>query len=352
MNILLISPLPPPKGGIATWTEVFLNSIITKHHNVKLVNTAVKGKRASNLSKISIIGEIGRFFSILAQLKASINTNKFDLAHLNISCSRLGLVRDMLFAAFITRDIRKLVIHCHCDTSYQVKGSVARYFFKKICNYSSAILCLNKASAKHVKAVTGKDSIVVPNFIDLNQIKTRPRNQGNKGIKSIIYVGHIIKTKGCDSIIEAAKRMPHITYKLVGYICNDYKNMNYPSNVIFLGEVSRENVFEEMQNSDILLFPSHTEGFPNVILEAMACGLPIIATPVGAIPDIIEDKGGVLVDIGDVDGIVKAVQMLENLDVRNRMSDWNRKKIKSSYTIDKVINTITNLYEEEGLRIR
>ena len=70
-----------------------------------------------------------------------------------------------------------------------------------------------------------------------------------------------------------------------------------PSNVVLLGVMDHSSVIRELCASDIFFFPTTSEGFPNVILEAMAVGLPVVSTRVGAIPEIIEHgTNGILVD--------------------------------------------------------
>lgn len=344
MKILLVSPLPPPDGGIATWTRLYINSEIALQNNIKIINTAVKGKRVNNLAKRSLVEELKRSINLYNEINSCLHNDKFDVVHFNSSCSRLGMIRDYIYAIKVKNKNAKLIIHLHCDTQYMVRGRIAEFFFKKLCKLSDKILCLNKTSQIHIKTVTGKESVVTPNFFKMSDLETISKRAVSERIENIIFIGNIIKAKGCVDIISAARQLPDITFKLAGYLSDEIKNLPIPKNIQYLGQVSKLEVLNRMVESDLLLFPTYSEGFPNVVLEAMACGLPIISTPVGAIPDMIEDNGGILVGVGDENGIVKAINTLQSKELRENMSMWNREKVSKVYSVDVVMEQIFNEY--------
>ena len=345
MNILLLSPLPPPVGGIATWTLLYKNSKEAKKNIVDIINTSVIGSRAITITEKNYFQEIYRFKKIYSELSSRLNTKNYDIVHINTSCSKFGLIRDCFLAKKAKRKKTKVVVHFHCDTSYMVKGKLHRYYFLKLCEIADRIFCLNTSSQKHIKIISNKESIIIPNFIDFDsKLMEKFEKIISDEIKNIIYVGHIVKRKGCDDIISVASKLPSIKFKMIGPVSNDIKEIPAPNNIEYLGEVSKDEVIEEMCDADLLLFPSHTEGFPYVILEAMACGLPIISTPVGAIPDMLENKGGILVNVKDVDAMVKAIEYLQNKYYRKSMSLWNQKKVINTYTTEIVMNKLFKEY--------
>lgn len=79
----------------------------------------------------------------------------------------------------------------------------------------------------------------------------------------------------------------------------------------------------------------------------MACGLPVVATGVGVIPNMIEDHGGIIVEFGDVNGFVAAFEKLEdNSKLCERMSSWNRSKVNSLCTEEKVMDILFQKYNK------
>ncbi|MDM0948416.1 glycosyltransferase family 4 protein [Clostridium perfringens] len=344
MKILLISPLAPPVGGIATWTKLYLNSSITKDHDIDLVNTSVIGSRINNSVESNLKDEFRRAFNICKMVKNKVKMNQYDIVHLNSSCSKLGIIRDLICVKLIKLKKIKLILHCHCDTKYMVKGKFSNLIFRRLVNNADKIFVLNNSSKEHVDSLTNNVSIIIPNFFDYNEFTNINCKKVSKTISKIIYVGHIVESKGCREILEVAQKMQHIDFYLIGRVSKEIGSLNCSKNVKFLGEISKENVIKHMMKSDILLFPTYTEGFPNVVLEAMICGLPIISTKVGAIPDMIEDKGGILVKVGSINDIVDSIEKLESSKIRGEMALWNREKAYKYYTVDTVIDKIFKNY--------
>ena len=184
---------------------------------------------------------------------------------------------------------------------------------------------------------------LLPNFIDEEQIITKPKTI-NDIIRNISYVGHIQISKGVNEIIAVALKYPEVSFLLAGKV-NFQPNINYfPPNVKLLGEISKAEVMTLLSMSDIFLFPSHTEGFANVMLEAMAMGLPIIATDVGANRDMINDKGGVIIGKGNIDELENAVKILSNQTLRVSMSEWNLNRVRTTYTLEIVMKQLIDIY--------
>lgn len=340
MKILLLSPIPPPSGGIGTWTNIYRKSKIIKDHDLDIVNTSIIGKRIKDFSKKNIVDEIKRSIRIIRNTRKFTNLNKYDVCHVNTSCSTKGMLRDYL----CMKTMNNIILHCHCDTNYMVKGKIGEYLFKKLCKKASKIIVLNKSSYDHIYNLTNIQSVIVPNFIDLEELDIDMERKLNKEIKEILYVGHVTISKGFREIIQTASVIKNKTFYLIGNVDEGIKNEPIPSNVKMIGEISRNEVINKMLNADLFIFPSYSEGFPNAVLEAMACGLPIVASKVGAIPDMIEDGGGLLVNPKDKEMLIDAVKRIEDHKIREKMSIWNKEKVRNCYTVDIVVKQIMDIY--------
>lgn len=347
MNVLLISPLPPPAGGIASWTKKYLESREAKEYNIFVVNTAVIGNRVKEYNKRKLGYELKRMKHIRSDLKKQLNQINIDVVHLNCAVGRFGsIIKDYIFADIVRKSKAKLVVHFHCNLSDMVDGKTDLFFFKKIVKMADIVLTLNESSKNFTYGKCDKKSIIIPNFLPDEFFDSMPDDKAiSDSIKSVLFVGRVEEEKGCDVIYEAAKRFPDIQFNLLGYISDEFKKLERPSNVNLPGEVSNEQVKAEMLKSDLLLFPSRTEGFPYVVIEAMACGLPVISTPVGAIPDILEDNGGILVPVNDVNAVAESISILQNKELRRKTAAWNRQKVKNHYTADKVMNQFFDIYQ-------
>ena len=95
MRVLLLSPLPPPSGGIARWTERYLEWCNGKH-DVAVVNTALQGERAGEAGKQrKLTDEIKRALYVIRETNKGLK-RKTDIVHINTSCSRFGILRDWI----------------------------------------------------------------------------------------------------------------------------------------------------------------------------------------------------------------------------------------------------------------
>jgi glycosyltransferase involved in cell wall biosynthesis len=147
-----------------------------------------------------------------------------------------------------------------------------------------------------------------------------------------------------DEYVSVAKQLQEITFKVAGPVSGNINNIDKPNNLIFLGPLSKQEVKKLLLESDVFLFPSYTEGFANALLEAMAMGLPIITTPVGANVDMIESMGGLIVEVGNSNSIMDAINNIRSSIDRSRMSVWNLNKVMNEYTIEKVMDKLIFIY--------
>jgi glycosyltransferase involved in cell wall biosynthesis len=122
------------------------------------------------------------------------------------------------------------------------------------------------------------------------------------------------------------------------------QNRNRLNNKIeFLGECAEMGKF--YRQADILVLTSDYEGTPNVILEAMAHALPVIATKVGGTPEILNAKCGILVEPDDESGLVKAaVKLIENPDLRSNLGVEGFRYIKNNHSLDALTDNLTEIY--------
>ena len=346
MKIMLITQLPPPSGGIATWSKHYIDYCKKNDVDLTIVNNAVIGDRVNALhGRISLITEIKRTFLVLKDIIKKKAKFKPTHIHFNTTCSPLGIIRDYIYIVFIGKEI-PIYLHCRCSIEFQLNNNkIGKFFFKKAVQRSSVILVLNESSKKYVEKISDSTLYKIPNFIEDTFLANHPHTVA-EDIKNIIYIGHVRITKGFFEIVEAAKTFPEIIFHLIGAIDDECKISNLPDNLFLLGEKSPQVIKNELDNSDIFLFPTYSEGFSNALLEAMARGLPIITTNVGANEDMIESNGGVILDSLNPEDIEHAIKMLRDKETRKLMSDWNINKVKQVYLIDKVMETILSIYQE------
>lgn len=354
MKILLLSPYSTNSSniaaGIAGWTIRFVESEYVKTSNTTyIVNTGLIGKRALGQTNISLYTESYRFFKILKSLLNGLKHFKPDVVHLNSNCSNLGLIRDFAEAHILKRKKIPFMVHFRCDVSYYSYSKLSFFLLGKMCNYATKICVLNSASSEYINNKLHLQSVLLPLSISPMYVDSDKIAKINTKIRKICFVGHITKAKGFEIIKSIAYLLPDIEFNLVGPVIGTYDLDSLSSNIKMLGNQTTENVQTILLDSDLFLFPSKTEGFPNAVLEAMGSGLPIIASPVGAIPDMVgrNREGGILIYSGNPSDYAQSIlELSESYDLRVKMSKRNCSEVIEKYTEEKVINKMLNLYNE------
>ena len=184
-------------------------------------------------------------------------------------------------------------------------------------------------------------------------------NQGRpeNGRKYVMFVGRIDREKGLFDLVECGKYICGERSDISFIIAGNGRDLNklrwktkkaeVQEKFIFLGQTDRDNLVKLYQNATLFVLPSYHEGLPTVLLEAMSCGLPIIATDVRGNRDMISSgKNGILVPPRDPKKMAEATSLLlENDTLRTSLSKNARKTIEGKYTWDAVSNKFLNCYK-------
>ena len=176
-----------------------------------------------------------------------------------------------------------------------------------------------------------------------NPIQTARYNKyEKKETNNILYLGWVIKTKGVEELLLAfslfnKKHNNQYSLELVGPGMDKYISelkASYPvAGVKISGEFSHDEAMKKLARARMLVLPSYTEGFPNVILEAMAMGKCIVATEVGAIPEMLQDHAGILIKPQSVDSIIDGLELTEDYEIRQKYGENARKRVMHEYDI-------------------
>jgi N-acetyl-alpha-D-glucosaminyl L-malate synthase BshA len=208
---------------------------------------------------------------------------------------------------------------------------------------------------------------VINNFIDADYYRREPSEAVRKtlapsGEKIILHVSTFRPIKRITDCIEIVARIKNLEtgtgsqsgVKLV--MCGDgperadaealAARLGVADSVKFVGKQPQSQVRDYLSVADLLLLPSQSESFGLTALEAMACEVPVIATRVGGIPELVEDEGcGYLFEIGDVDGMAAAsLRVLSEDAERERLGRRGREIAVSRFTTEKIIPQYEELY--------
>jgi glycosyltransferase involved in cell wall biosynthesis len=228
---------------------------------------------------------------------------------------------------------------------------------KSILQNADAVLALTEDMKQKMREICDRDISVVPNGIDLERFKNSSGGEKGSNAKTIIFVGRLHPVKGGQYLIEAMaivhRAMPDVKLVIVGdgvertRLEQLAKKLDLNSCIQFAGQVPQERIPQIMHQADVFALSSLSESFGIVNIEAMAAGLPIVATNVGGIPDIVEEGvNGYLVNAKNPEELAdKILFLLQNDEMREEISANNREKAEL-YTWDKVTGIVEKIYFE------
>jgi glycogen(starch) synthase len=202
------------------------------------------------------------------------------------------------------------------------------------------------------------ETFVVPNPVD--EKKFRPAAFERKNL--VVYAGRLERRKGVDTIIEALpaifNRFPSVQFLFVGSDGTDSDGRNWSDKL--LGAVdplqreqlrfeqkSRDALIQTYQEAAICILPSVWENFPYALLEAMACGTPVVATHSGGFPELIEDGvSGFLVPVDDSASLASRIsELLAQPQLRNVIGNNARKRVEELFSVGHILPTMVAAYE-------
>ena len=361
IRILLVSPLPPPPGGIQTWTQILLDRGLPSPFEFEIVDTRVTRRHQDIPARLNR-REIKRFFGILAKVARHLWSRRFALMHLNVSPTYIATPRNLISTLLARLAGVPYVVHVRGTFDPSVTRPIAsrlyRAAYRAMFEGAAAVICLGQPSYRGALEIGEfRDKVIplLPNFIDFNDVPARSSPTSNNRV-TVFFTGALTEAKGVFTIVEVAGEFSELTFVLVGDAPPDsraelerrIRERGLERRVVLREPVTHQTILEMLSSSDVFLFPTLTEGFPISVAEAMAVGLPVVATPVGAIPEMIDvPRGGFLVEPGDVDGFVRALAKLRDKpQLRREMGQHNRDKALREYDFDVVVERLCAIYRD------
>jgi len=222
-------------------------------------------------------------------------------------------------------------------------------------NIKKEIIRMGVSETKIYSGFNGVDTALYQP-VKLNKKKKIKKLLSIPNKKIVTFVGRLALRKGVDILIRAwgkvIQRFPDAYLLIVGSgeeekkLKKLAKELNLINNVRFVGEV--DNVVDYLHVTDIFSFPSRLEGAPNAVLEALACGLPVVATKIGGIVDIIYDEvNGILVHAESPDLLSqKLCNLLQDNKYRERLGQKARESALSRFSFEVVSKGYLEFYRE------
>lgn len=225
---------------------------------------------------------------------------------------------------------------------------------KRTYALADRIICVSSSLAAHVKAHTGAEAVVVPNILDTGAFPLT-KHVPREGSFRFVSAGNFYRIKGFDILLRGfaalLQRIPAVQLTLIG--SGEEENalralvleLGLGESVRFAGRLTRPQMSKEYENADAFVLASRSETFGVVYIEAMAAGLPVIATRCGGPEDFVDKSNGILIPKEDEDALAAAMERMirtrEQYDAA-AISAFAREK----FSPETIARQLTQVYEE------
>jgi len=367
---MITSEFPPKSGGVGYYVYNLSRTLVNRGHRVTVITRARTSKAGSEtVEGISVF-----------------RVSSFPLYPFHIL-----LFRHFVNSLFRSLQPKPTLVHVHTPLPVPLKTMIplittvhtpmkidARYhevfnilslaekvqsmtvyppMESELFEASSKITAVSRSVAKELREYDldpGRITVIGNGVDEKTFIPARNKDRTSQ---YVLYTGVLRARKGLFDFIDCAKyvckehpdtrffisgRGPFF-HKLQGRI----KKRGLEKNVVFLGYVSRSRLVKVYQNATVHVVPSHYEGLPTVLLEAMSCGLPVVATDIGGNNEVISSGlNGFLVPPKSPECMAKIIlKLLDDAGLRERLGGAARRTIEENYTWDKIADNIVKCYE-------
>jgi glycosyltransferase involved in cell wall biosynthesis len=336
------------RGGVVAAVSVLRDAGLFERERVAYVATHADGSRALKARR-ALAGFCHTTTTCLFRRPAIVH------AH---SASRASFMRKSLLLLIARRAGCKTIFHLHGggfrQFADQESGTLMRRWIRHTLERSSRVIALSDGWADYLRGFAPRARVaVLPNSVPLPALPDPALREPGR----ILFLGRAEAAKGIDELLEAtarlAPRLPGLRLAIGGEgdlarLRRRAADLGIAGRVELLGWVGQEARDAELARASVFCLPSHAEGLPMSMLEAMAAARAVVVSRVGGIPETIRDHdNGLLVPPRDVPALAAALaQVLEDGALRERLARRARATIEQRYSLDVVGEQLASLYHE------
>jgi glycosyltransferase involved in cell wall biosynthesis len=353
---LLLGPHRDAVSGVSTHLNLLFASRLADEFSLVHFQVGSEGRNESATARFA------RFLTSPILLAATILARRVVIVHLNTALNARAYWRDLVYMV-----VAKI---CGTRVLYQVHGGALpqRFFgrnrflvafLRATLQLPDAIVVLARAEFEAYRSFVPRQQILVlPNGVDYVPYAKLVRERPDPGTPlRLLYVGRLAREKGLYEVLHGLKlaRAQGTQARLVvagngpeeAGLRQLASELGLAPDVSFTGPVFGSEKFALLGNADVFVLASYSEGLPYALLESMAAGAPVIATRVGAVPDVMVDGvHGLFIPPRDPSAISYAITALSDRELLARMSAACRARIAGGYSIDRLAEELCKLYSE------
>jgi glycosyltransferase involved in cell wall biosynthesis len=342
-RVLFLMQLPPPVHGASLVNKLIADSQLVKdNYETKILE----------LKFVSQLNEIGNFswkkialiFPFIFRLTGTLIKFRPTLVYYTLAPKGFAFYRDALFVFIIKLFRKKIAFHLHSRgiqntiKSSRIKKSIYRFVFK-----NQTAISLSNSLSYEFDELGAKEILVLPNGIPDHDYQLSAREHS---IPVIIFLANLFRDKGILDFLDIVKELKSKNLRFKANVVGKDGDITFSELVqlaeqkgitdvlTISGALYGEQKYKALSEASIFVHPSLNEAFPLTILEAMQASMPIVASAVGAIPDMVVEGIGYVCPPGDVEAFAKRLTLLiEGDSLRKETSKRSRREYEMHYTI-------------------
>lgn len=342
-KVLIVGSAENSNGGVSSVIKLMKKMPVWSEYSCYWLGTQMQGNYIKKT-----------WYAIKANIMALFIIWTYDIVHFHTTPDKLGLLIQLPILLLAKLGNKKTIIHIHVGN--QLNNHTKNALFKWWLNHCDLVVVLAKKWRQLLKEKY-KD-IKTPTTVIYNATDYRTFVPYEERQKYIVYVGSLNPNKAPYLLIKAwamiHSKYPEWHIKFMGgsVLLEDSKQMSndlgVKDSVEFLGFCKGDVLVENFSKASIYVMTSYNEGFPMSVIEAWAYGLPVVTTPVGGLPDVIEvGRNCLTFDFGNYNQLADRLSVLiENQKLRERMSTYSRDFVYDNFSLEKISKDIENIYRQ------
>lgn len=329
-EVIIVAPMEANgryRGGIMSVANTLFDNreqFLKYDIELRKFNTYIRNRKAETIGKLDLDNILNMFCIIKGLLKVT-KKNGCDTLYYNSSI-KSALLKDLLIIRILRLFGRKqkIVLHIHfaeLDKILPNNTLIRKWMLRTLENKVDKIIYLSTETKKEfeIAGISFEKGVVIYNFhngrIEEPAVLEKQKECLKKKQLDYIFMGSIEHRKGILDLLEAMKKCTQYAKLHICGSCSDetvkekYKHLiNELGNcVVDHGFVTGSEKDQLMRQADCLVLPSYGEGFPLVLVDAMAYGCSCITTPVGAVPEFFSEKNGYIFDAGNIEMLSRCI---------------------------------------------
>lgn len=339
-RVLVVAPGRTSRGGIVSVVRLHMEMTVWREMRCALLSTYDDRSSGRKLAA-----------ALLAYLLAPLKMMRVDMVHLHVA-GQHSLMRKLPIA-LAARLLRKvLIVHIHASSPESLFDATPSWAVRSVIGKADCVIALSNSWADVIRHHVPSASVtVIP-----NPVQTFSDNGcGAERKPFVLFAGKLEPRKGYATLLEAAaiilKQYPEMQFLFAGHGELDQaraqsEQLGISSSIHLLGWTDAVKLGRLYDEASVFCLPSHNEGVPMSVLEAMSHGTPVVCTRVGGLSEVIVDgESGLFAAVGSPESTARNIlRLLDDPAFARSMAATARRQVQTCYGIDVIDDKLRRLY--------